>query len=165
MIKFGKDNHKDDEKAMIEQVINLLKEHPQVRALFDKYGMPIANINDIQITFEKMDVSAKAKDGKIMLNSNLIEDGNLIEDLHYIIHELTHVLQQKSGKADDVRNNEIKNNHYLDNPLEIEAFKEQIAFINKYKSPKEAADYLKQLLDFHGYEGEQRKKKVQQLGA
>ena len=161
MIHLAKKEITKEEKAMIEQVINLLKEHPIVEEMFNKYKMSIDDINDIPIDFEVMDVSAKAKEGNITLNKNLLEDNNLIEDLHYIVHELVHVLQFHAGRLENMKH--YDDDHYLDNPFEIEAFKEQVKFINKYKDSKAAEDYLSQLLNFHGYKGSERAKKLNQL--
>lgn len=160
MIRLAKTN-KTEESDMLEQIINLLKEHPVVKRLFVKYKASIDDIDDIEINFEKMDVSAKSKEGKITLNRNLLEGNNIIDALHYIIHELVHVLQFRSGDLRDMKH--YDDEHYLNNPFEIEAFKEQIKFIRKYKDLKSAREYVDQLLDFHGYKGNEKTKKFDQL--
>ena len=152
---------KTEESEVLEQVINLLKEHPSVKTLFEKYKTPIKKIEDIDISFDDMDVSAKSKEGKITLNKNLLEGNNLVAALHYIVHELVHVLQYHSGDLKDMKH--YDDDHYLNNPYEIEAFKEQIRFIKKYKDQKAADEYTDQLLDFHGYKGNEKKKKLEQL--
>lgn len=146
----------------IKELLNLLREHPQVRALFARFKVPISKLDEIPLRFKKMDVSAKAKDGVIYLNERLAEDGDFVEDAHYILHELTHILQQISGKADDF--GDTKGLDYLDLPTEIEAFREQIQFIRNYKGNKDAEKYLNDLLDFHELQGERREEKRRQLG-
>jgi len=151
----------DNYEESISYLINLLKEHPQVKLIFSRYKMPLDLIHEIPIDFKELDVSAKAKDGKIFLNKKLIADGNFVDDLHYIVHELVHVLQQHTGAVNDY--GDLSRYDYLDNPLEIEAFNEQIKFISAYKSPEEAEEYLQNLLDFHKFEGFKRKNKELEL--
>lgn len=146
----------------IRELLNLLREHPQVRNLFARFNVPISRLDEIPLKFKKMDVSAKAKDGVIYLNERLAEDGDFVEDAHYILHELTHILQQISGKVDDY--GDTGDLDYLDLPAEIEAFREQISFIRDYKGQKDAEKYLDDLLDFHELKGARRADKKRQLG-
>ena len=150
-----------DDKELLEQVINLLKEHPNVLELFDKFHVDIEYIHTIPIEFADLDVSAKAKDGKIYLNRGFLDDGNIVDDLHYIVHEITHILQRITGNVHE--SGKGGGEHYLDDPAEIEAFREQIDFIDHYKGDKDAEKYVKDLLDFHEFEGKERKKKKKQL--
>ena len=148
---------KKKQKELIEQVINLLKEHHIVDDLFKKFDIDPESIHNITIDFDDIDVSAKAKKDKIVLNNRFLEDGNIIDDLHYIVHELVHVLQYLTGYVEKAKNLDF--DHYLDNPLELQAFKEQIRFIRDYKGEKAAEKYLKDLLDFHEIKGKDRKNK------
>lgn len=150
-----------EEAEMVEQIVKLLKEHPNVKELFEHYNIPLDDIENIPIEFADMDVSAKTKDGKITINKALVEDKNFIEDLHYIVHEMVHVLQQKVGKNKEY--GDLSCVKYLDNPLEIEAFKQQISFIEKYKSLADADEYLDKLLNFHELDGTERKRKRNEL--
>lgn len=145
----------------IHQLLSLLREHPQVRELFARFGVPLSKLDEIPIKFKKLEVSAKAKDGQIFLNENLLENGDLLNHAHYLYHELVHVLQQITGSVDDKAESEAPT--YLDRPSEIEAFREQIRFISKYKNPEEAEKYLKELLDFHELKGSERDLKKKQL--
>lgn len=151
------ENHEDS----LEYIVNLLKEHPQVKDLFLRFKIPLDAIHEIPIEFDDLDVSAKAKKGRIILNERLIEDGNFIDDLHYIVHELVHVLQQHTGAVKD--HGDLSQYDYLDNPLEMEAFQEQIRFIEAYKDKEGADEYLEGLLDFHELEGKEREEKESQL--
>ena len=154
-------NEMGDHEESLEYIVNLLKEHPQVKSLFLRFNMPIEMIHKIPIEFDELDVSAKAKKGKIILNEKLAEDGHFIDDLHYIVHELVHVLQQYTGTVND--HGDLDQYDYLDNPLEMEAFIEQIKFIEAYKDADEATEYLEGLLDFHKLKGPQRKLKEREL--
>lgn len=159
MIPLTAKKHKKEEE-LLEQVVNLLKEHPIVLRLFDKFGVDIDHIHEIPIEFTDLDVSAKAKNGKIYLNKAFLEDGNIVDDLHYLIHEITHILQNHTGNVHEHGGN---GDHYLDDPAEIEAFKEQIRFIEDYKGDNEANQYVNDLLDFHEFKGNERDKKHRQL--
>ena len=99
-------------------------------------------------------MSAKANKDSIVVNKKFLDDGNLVDDLHYIVHELVHVLQYLTGLIDKAKDYSFK--HYLDNPLELQAFREQIRFIKEYKNQKESDTYLKELLDFHDITGKER---------
>lgn len=147
---------------VIEQLIGLLKNHPQVRALFARFDVPIEQIDKIPIGFRSLDVSAKTKDGSIWLNENLLHDGDLVGDLHYCLHELVHALQQISGQTAD--HNPASYDNYLDDEFEIEAFREQIIFIKDCKGKEEAKKYLNDLLDFHEFTGKKREEKRKQIG-
>lgn len=142
---------KSKQEDLIEQVINLLKNHENVKALFNKFEIDIEYIEKVSITFDDIDVSAKAKGNKIVISSRFLEDGNIVDDLHYIVHELVHVLQFLTGLTEKIKKYKFKN--YLSNPLELQAFSEQIKFIREYKDDDEAEAYLKQLLDFHEVSG------------
>lgn len=150
-------NSKKKQEDLIEQVINLLKEHELVRRLFRKFDIDPEYIHKIKINFGDTGVSAKANKDSIVVNKKFLEDGNLVDDLHYIVHELVHVLQYLTGFVDKAKGCSFK--HYLDNPLELQAFREQIRFIKEYKNQEEADTYLKELLDFHDITGKERAKK------
>lgn len=153
---------KKKDQEMIDQIISLLKEHPIVKKMFSKYGINIDKIHDIPISFKELDVSAKAKGGEIFLNENLLEEEEgFLSNIGYIVHELTHVLQQITGNIID--NKCLKEVHYLDDPSEVEAFQNQIAFIAAYKDKSEADSYVKDLLDFHDFSGKERTKKETEL--
>lgn len=147
-------NSKSKQEDLIEQVINLLKEHGLVQNLFRKFDIDPEYIHRVEIKFGDIGVSAKANKDGIVINKKFLEDGNLVDDLHYIVHELVHVLQYLTGFVDKAK--EYKFKHYLDNPLELQAFKEQIRFIREYKNKEESDKYLKQLLDFHEIDGKER---------
>ena len=152
--KMSIQNSSGKQEELIEQMTNLLKEHPVVRSLFRRFEIDPEHIHRIQISFGDIGVSAKADDNGIVINKKFLEDGNLVDDLHYIVHELVHVLQNLTGFVDRAKKYKFK--HYLDNPLELQAFKEQIRFIREYKGDKAADKYLCDLLDFYDITGDKR---------
>ncbi len=112
------------------------------------------------IEFCKLKASAKTKNGKVYLNEKLLEDGNFQDDIHYIVHESQHWLQQTAGKEKYHDNGDTE---YLDLPAEIEAFTVQIAFMKDFYSGDFAKEYLEDLLDFHELKGTERNRKREQL--
>jgi hypothetical protein len=150
-------NSKKKQEQLVEQVINLLKEHDLVERLFEKFDIDPEYIHKIKIEFGDIGVSAKANKNSIVINKKFLDDGNIVDDLHYLVHELVHVLQYLTGFVDRSKNYKFK--HYLDNPLELQAFREQIKFIREYKNNKEADTYLEELLDFHEITGKARAEK------
>lgn len=135
-----------------------LKGSPIARRLCDKYDESPDFIDRIPIQFAPLDVSAKTVEGKVLLNSKLLE-GDFRDDMRYLVHEFTHCLQQEHGKVDD----SAKDKDYLDDPNEEEAFKAQIDFMETTYSPKEIQEYLDGLVRHHGLEGEEKEKKIEEL--
>ena len=150
-----------DEESLIHQLRYIAKKDPAVIDKFKEYGVSLNDIDQIHIEFCELDVSAKTKDKKIYLNRTMLNNFKDIEKpAHYLVHELVHYLQQKTG-------NSIKEQfvceEYLDKPSEEEAFKAQIDFQKRNESPEEAAEYVDELLDYHDIKGKKRKQKEKAL--
>lgn len=145
----------------LPKILRALKKNKVVKDMFEEFGVGAAAIQDMPIDFADLDVSAKTKDGKVYLNNKLLEDGDFWEDLHYIVHEACHYLQQLTGEVFDY--GDLEAYEYLDKPTEIEAFQCQIKFIDDYKGADAAKDYLEDLLDHHEYSGAARNKKRREL--
>jgi hypothetical protein len=128
--------------------------------MFDSFDVDVENIDDMPIEFSELPVSAKTKKGKVYLNQKLLDDGNFADDIHYIVHEANHWLQQNSGEA---KYESSKDEDYLDLPTEIEAFHNQLCYIRESQGEETAKKYLETLLDFHNYSGEEREKKEREL--
>jgi hypothetical protein len=135
-----------------------VKSDPVVIKKFKEYGVSIADIDKVHVEFCSLDVSAKTKDRKIYINENMLEDGAQ-DPTHYLVHELTHYLQQSKNV------NRINNNtdQYLEKPTEEEAFRAQIEFKKKHDGEDEAEKYTENLLDYHNYDGKKRKEKKKEL--
>lgn len=152
---------KDKEQALLDAIKVLLKDHPVVRKMFNEFGVDREEIENMPLEFAQLDVSAKTKNGRVYLNEKLIEDGDFKEDIHYVVHELRHWLQQTS--EDSAKYRPEGDEEYLELQAEIEAFRDQIAFMKSFYGEKEARTYLESLLDFHEFEGEDRKAKYKEL--
>lgn len=147
---------KKDQKTLVDAIKSLLKENATVQKMFADYGVDIEKIDEMPLEFAPLKVSAKTKDGKVILNDKLLEDGDFTDDIHYIVHEATHWLQQTTGEADK---HSKKGKAYLDLPTEIEAFQNQTRFMRDFYGPKESDKYVEELLDFHEYKGKERDQK------
>lgn len=133
------------------------KKDPGLNEKFKKYDVDIAEVDDVFVAFEPLDVSAKTKNMKIYINEKFLNEGH--DPTHYLIHELVHYLQQKTGKT---RGHQMVS-EYLDKPTEEEAFQTQIDFKEKVESPEEAEKYVEKLLDHHDYKGKEREEKKKEL--
>lgn len=145
-------------EELIAKLRSRLKKTKVARRLCDKYGEDLGFIDNVPIRFEPLDVSAKTVDGEILLNEKLLK-GEFRDSLRYFAHELTHCLQQKHGKVDE----QTKDEDYLDDPNETEAFKVQIDFMETAYSPEEIQTYLDGLMKHHDVRGKERLQKIREL--
>lgn len=148
-----------------DQVINKMRDRakndPELIKKFKEYGVPLDDIDTVSIVFCDLDVSAKTKDKKIYINKAMLDKDSPVGDpTHYLIHELVHYLQQKTGEN---LNPIDKNEDYLDKDTEEEAFKTQIDFKKRTEGDEEAETYVEKLLDHHGLDGSDRKEKKKDL--
>jgi hypothetical protein len=144
-------------KELVSRLRKRLKKTKTARRLCARYGEGPEFIDDVPIRFEPLDVSAKTVDGEIVLNDRLLE-GEMRDILRYLVHELTHCLQQEHGKVDGE-----KDGDYLDDPNEVEAFQAQVDDMEARYSPAEIQEYLDGLMDHHGLEGRERREKIEEL--
>lgn len=114
--------------------------------IFDKYGIGEEELYLMPMCFAKIPVSARTDHGIIYINIDLIKDGDIIEDDHYIVHEMTHYGQQTTGDKPTPGSSDA---NYLDNPVEQEGFRNQTKYISDTKGEEAAEDYIEQLLDHH----------------
>ncbi len=152
-------------RPLIEDVRSRLKSDPVVQRMFEEYGVDISELDLVPIAFAKLDVSARTDHGIIYLNTALLkEDGSLDEDDHYLVHELSHFLQQTTGTKPTKSS---ENEFYLDNKDEIEGFQNQTEYIAETHGDEEAEEYVEKLLDHHEVddkaEREKRKEKLLEL--
>jgi predicted RND superfamily exporter protein len=158
LIKLSK-RHKPEVK-LIQVMKERAKKDPIVIKMFKEYGEPIEDIDKVEVSFVPLDVSAKTKNKKIYINESMLNDDSDVKDpTHYLVHELTHYLQQTTGKTHGHK--EVSD--YLDKPTEEEAFKAQIDFKKRNESPEEAEKYTEDLLDHHDLSGRERQKKKEKL--
>ena len=124
-----------------------------------EYNKSPSFIDDVKISFDKdLDVSAKTINGEVFLNESLFND-KIEKQVRYIIHELTHVMQQDAGKV----HGKTKKEDYLDDHNEIEAFNTQLEYMCDHETSEEVIEYIENLLDHHRISGKERREKAKKL--
>lgn len=152
--KLSKRQSKNEVDDFIRAMKAKVKKDPAVIKKFQEYNVPIDDIDKVEVCFAPLDVSAKTKDMKIYINKSMLDDDSEVKDpTHYLVHELTHYLQQRTGNTKGHQN--VK--EYMDKPTEQEAFKVQIDFKERNEGEEEAKEYKEDLLDHHKLKGKKRK--------
>ena len=156
-----KRREKANQKIKQQQFIKKLKEMvKKEKAMIEKakeYDKGIDFIDDVDISYDDLDVSAKTVNGEIFLNNKLFESGDMCDNVRYVVHELTHCLQQESGSVDGVTSKE----NYLKDPNEIEAFKTQGEVMDDLG--QDTQEYFEHLVEYHGLEGKERRNVLRKL--
>lgn len=124
-----------------------------------EYDTDPSFVDSVKVSFSPtLDVSAKTINGEIFLNDKLFHDDMSVQ-ARYILHELTHCLQQDnnmvSGKTDK--------EDYLDDENEQEAFGAQIAYMCEHEDAEEIQNYIENLLDHHNIKGKERREKAKKI--
>lgn len=150
------------ELEIIAKIKQKIKNHPVVIQMFKDYGIDIDELDLFPICFADIDVSAKTDHGVIFINKKHLEDGDPIDkDDHYLVHEITHVLQQTCG---DKPTKGANDGDYLANKYEQEGFQNQSEYIADTRSPEKAEDYIDHVLDYHDVDDKKlREKRKDQL--
>lgn len=133
------------------------KEEPFIEKC-KEYGKDPSFIDDVSISFSDLDVSAKTVNGEILLNEKLF-NADIVKQVQYVVHEATHCLQQAAGKVEG----KVDKADYLDDENEQEAFSTQISYMCENENAEEVQQYIENLLDHHGIEGDERKEKAKKL--
>jgi len=144
--------------SIIEKMKNEIKKEPSFLEKCKEYKKDPNFIDEVKITFEPLDVSAKTIDGRVILNENLLKT-DWVDIIRYGIHELIHCLQQAEGLV----NGKVEKKDYLDDENEQEAFQAQISYMSDHEDPEEIQQYLEQLLDHHNIQGKEREEKKKKL--
>lgn len=144
----------------VQQAKDFLKTDKTMMEVFKKYDVSIDELQYIPIYFGELDVSAKTSHGMIVLNFKLIENGSFFEDYSYIVHEVTHWLQQTTA---DKPTKSSAGEDYLDNKYEQESFQRQIQFIADQLSEQKAHKYVDNLLDYHEIENKKERKEKEKI--
>src|ERR1700722_10829790 len=131
---------------MIKKMREYLKKDEVVQKMFQEYGVDIEEVDYIPMMFGNIDVSAKTDHGIIIFNFRLLTDGDFFKDFSYGVHEMTHWLQQTTGKKATQSSDD---GSYLDNPYEQEGFQNQVEYIAKQFGDGEAEKYVDDLLEHH----------------
>jgi len=147
----------ENRRKLVHRIREALKKETPVVEALEKHGLDESVIDDAQIKFEPLDVSAKTVDGVIILNDKLL-DGEWREILRYACHEMVHVFQQLTSDV-----SEEGNSDYLDQDGEIEAFRTQRKVMEEMYDPAEVQNYIEDLVDHHGLKGKERLDKIKEL--
>jgi len=131
---------------LINKAKKYLKSDESWKKICDEYNEDVDIIDFIPTYFGNLDVSAKTDHGVIILNYNLLCDGDFFKDYSYLIHEYTHWFQQCYG---DKPTKSSDDGNYLDNPFEQEGFQNQVSYIADNFGEDEAEKYVDHLLDYH----------------
>jgi hypothetical protein len=144
--------------SLINRAKKFLKKNDVMKQVFKDNGVDISFLDYIPIKFGDIDVSATTSHGIITLNYKLLLDGDFFKDYGYLVHEISHYLQQCFRNKPTQGAEEGK---YLDNPDEQEGFQNQIQYIAEEFGDHEADKYVEGLLDHHDIDSkkERRNKK------
>ena len=138
-----------------------VKKHKTVLEMFEEYDIDLDEIDLIPMAFAELDVSARTDHGAIYLAYKLLQDGSFLDDAHYLVHEMTHFLQQTTGDK-PTQSSDVGD--YLDNEFEQEGFQNQTEYIADTKGEDEAEEYIDQVLNHHDVDDEdEREEKKDEL--
>lgn len=153
---FSKDKYID----LIKEMKDKVKKDPTIIEKFEEYGVPIDEVDHVHVEFSDLPVSAKTKNMKIYLNVAMLSpDSDIKDPTAYLIHEMVHFLQQKTGNTEG--HNAV--DEYLDKPTEVESFQAQVDYKKRNEGEEESKEYVEDLLDYHKYKGKKRKEKKKEL--
>jgi imidazoleglycerol phosphate dehydratase HisB len=155
--------NKNDPAAIeryIKEMKETLKHDPVIIDKFKEAKVPLDEIDTVAVSFCPLDVSAKTKACKIYLNEAMLDPDSDIEDpTEYMVHEITHWICQYTGASV----HQDKAEDYMDDPGEVAAFKAQTAYKERTQGEESAERYVKDLTQYHGLSGRDKKEKEQEL--
>lgn len=155
-----KDIPKKRLRKMLAKAIDKIREDETVINMFKDYKVDLEELDLIPIAFGDLDVSAKTDHGIIYLNYQLLDDG-FADDVHYLVHEITHYLQQTTGSQPTQGSTD---DTYLDNENEQEGFQNQTEYISREDGEEAAEEYVEQVLDHHDVtDNKERKSRKDEL--
>ncbi len=147
------------DQSLISAALDEIKDSEPILKMFEEADAPLSVLPLITIIFCQLDVSARTDKGIIYLNEKL---KSTPEDIpHYLVHEITHFLQQCfSNKATKGSNDD----NYLDNEYEVEGFQNQSDYIAQTEGEGAAEDYIDKVVEHHDVpKGKKQKKKDELL--
>ena len=151
-------NKKADQRKLIIKLKRALQKEQSFIDKCKEYDRDPSFVEDVHISFEPLDVSAKTVNGRVYLNEKLFDGGDWDDQMRYCIHECVHVAQQEAGVVDG----KVEKDSYLDDENEQEAFQVQLEYMDEH-TPEEIQEYLEHLLDHHDIKGKERKEKIKEL--
>lgn len=140
---------------MINRAKEDLKKNSVLKRVFKENEVDMDFLDLIPMKFGTIDVVATTSHGVITLNYKLLQDGDFLKDYGYLIHEISHYLQQcfrnkPTQGAED--------GDYLENPDEQEGFQNQILYISEEFGEDQAENYVDDLLEHHDVDNKKEKK-------
>jgi len=146
---------------VINKIKQKIKQHPVIIDLFKEHDVDIDYLDYIPMGFADLPVSARTEHGIIWFNNSLLDDG-FADDDHYMVHEITHVLQQCFGEGPTIGSNSSE--EYLNNEFEQEGFQAQTEYMSDMYGEEHAENYVEKVLDHHNVnDKKERKNKLDEL--
>lgn len=151
---------KSEQLLILKKLKDKIKKNDIVIKMFKDYNVDISELDFIPLAFADLDVSAKTDHGIIYLNTKLLTDSNIMEEDHYLPHEITHWLQQTTGTKPTKGSDD---GDYLENEFEQEAFQNQTKYISDVYDENEAEEYINQVLEHHDVDDDEKAQKRKKL--
>lgn len=145
---------------IINRAKKSIKNNDVFKDMCEEYSVKTDIIDLIPMRFGDIPVSARTEKGVITFNYKLLCDGDFINDLHYMIHESDHYLQQCYGEEPTQGAND---GDYLSNPFEQDGFQRQIEYLDKTHGKEEAENYVDHLLDHHNIDDEEEREEKKDI--
>jgi len=163
--KYIQVKNKDHLKSLYKKRLKeKIKEEESYKEICEEKNKNIDSIDNIEINFIELDVSARTINQRIDLNEKLLE-GPFKDVMRYVIHEVTHVFQQENGEVDE-GSADKSGDDYLADDNEEEAFGFQVDYMQDHYCDDDITEYLEQLLDHHEiFNKKKRKEKIEDLTA
>lgn len=147
-----------EQLEIINRYKDEIKSSNTVQELFKNKGVKLEFIDYIPVRFGDIEVSARTEKGIIILNFNLLDKIETIK--HYLVHEITHWLQQCFSDGPTQGSSE---GDYLDNEFEVEGFQYQADYLEEEDGERAADRYIEKVLDHHDVRGKEREDKKREL--
>jgi hypothetical protein len=148
-------------RPIIQDFKDKIRNNDVVKDMFKEHGVSMDELDLVPMCFAHIPVTARTDHGVIYLNVDMLKDGNIEDkDDHFIVHEMTHYLQQTNGTKPTPGSTD---DTYLDNPAEQESFQNQTKYISETDGPEEAKEYVDDLLEHFEVPKKDRKKREKQL--
>jgi hypothetical protein len=144
---------------IIDKAKEFVKKDETMIEAFEEYGIDINEIDYYPMYFADLEVSAKTDHSVIFFNYKLLCDG-FEAILPYMIHEVTHCIQQTTGEGPTQGAND---GSYLDNKSEQEAFQNQVKFLSEHEGDNRAESYVDDLLKHHEIKGPKKKEELEEV--
>lgn len=145
----------------IEEAKEMLRNDNTYKNMCKDFKVSTDFIDLLPVRFGDIDVSAKTVRGIIVLNYKLLEKDNFKNNIHYLLHEVSHAFQMLKRKHPTKGADE---GEYLENEDEVEAFTYQIEYMDDNYGNDEADNYIEHLLNHHNIkERKDREEKKKEL--